>query len=126
VQLVDALGPCSCPLHRIRARRGWLNKAPAQLLHSLWDVEPRLVLGFVAAGGLEGEDDDENPEQRVKRRLAQNREAARKSRQRRKQYVAKLEEEVRRVLRAIATLLRLGHDRSPAESMPRRQVRRCG
>ena len=32
----------------------------------------------------------------MKRRLAQNREAARKSRQRRKQYVSKLEEEVRR------------------------------
>ena len=57
-----------------------------------------LVLDPVAAGGLDGEDDDENPEQRVKRRLAQNREAARKSRQRRKQYVAKLEEEVRRRL----------------------------
>ena len=37
----------------------------------------------------------------MKRRLAQNREAARKSRQRRKQYVAKLEEEVRRALRAL-------------------------
>ena len=55
-----------------------------------------------ADGGLGEEDDDENPEQRVKRRLAQNREAARKSRQRRKQYVAKLEEEVnlRRTLSA--------------------------
>ncbi len=44
----------------------------------------------------------------MKRRLAQNREAARKSRQRRKQYVAKLEEEVRRTLRAIAMLSKAG------------------
>jgi bZIP transcription factor len=40
------------------------------------------------------EDEEEDAESRTRRRLAQNREAARKSRQRRKQYVGRLEAEV--------------------------------
>ncbi|KAK9915975.1 hypothetical protein WJX75_006823 [Coccomyxa subellipsoidea] len=42
-------------------------------------------------------DDDGDMDDKVKRRLAQNREAARKSRQRRKAYVQNLEEEVRQL-----------------------------
>ncbi len=63
-------------------------------------------------------EEEEDAESRTRRRLAQNREAARKSRQRRKQYVARLEAEVRLPGRfgkssCIFPLLSLRHAKPP-------------
>ncbi|KAK9830640.1 hypothetical protein WJX81_008343 [Elliptochloris bilobata] len=69
----------------------------------------------VGEGGEEGE--------RTKRRLAQNREAARKSRQRRKDYVQKLEAEVstlRQKLAAAAHAAAAAEPAEPARALPPR------
>ncbi len=65
----------------------------------------------------------------MKRRLAQNREAARKSRQRRKAYVQNLEEEVRHVLLAalysFLSRLRKSTSSMPCTPLHHRRVQSC-